>query len=80
MFKVPKDIHPQSFYSMFVYKTRHPELYCSPIVNTILMRNSLRCAGVIIWNKYIVLSDYNCTLYGFKSGMKQFLSLLIILR
>jgi hypothetical protein len=62
MFKVIKHIHPQIFDSMFVqyknihnYGTRHAELYCTPLAKTNLMRNSLRCAGVIFWNKYAVL-------------------------
>jgi len=64
MFKVAKHIYPQIFDSTFVQNknihnngTRHIELYCSPIAKTNLMRNSLRCAGVIISNKYTVLSD-----------------------
>ena len=78
MFKVIKHIHPQIFDSMFVqyknihnYGTRHAELYCTPLAKTNLMRNSLRCAGVIFWNKYAVLSDCNCTLNGFKSCIRQ---------
>ena len=47
--------HPQIFDSTFVqnlkyihnYGTRRAELHCTPIAKTNLMRNSLRCAGVI---------------------------------
>ena len=52
------------------YGTRHAELYCTPIAKTNLMRNSLRCAGVSIWNKYTVLTDCNCTLSCFKTRIK----------
>ena len=61
MFKVVKHVHPQIFDSMFVqnknihnYGTRRAELCCTPIAKTNLMRNSLRCAGVSVWNKYIL--------------------------
>ena len=78
MFKVVKHIHPQIFDSMFMqnknihnYGTRHAESYCTLIAKTNLMKNSLRCAGVAIWNKYMLLIDCNCTLNCFKSRIKQ---------
>ena len=48
------------------YGTRHAELYCNPLTRINLMRNSLRCTGVIFWNTCVVLSHCNCTLNGFK--------------
>ena len=82
MFKVAKQIHPQIFDSMFTqnkyfhnYETRHAELYSTPLAKTNLMRNSLRCTGVAIWNKYIVLIDCNCTLSCFKTRIKHCLLL-----
>jgi len=53
------------------YGTGHAELYCTPLAKTNMMRNPLRFAGVIFWNKYAVLSDCNCALNGFKSHTKQ---------
>ena len=54
-FKVAQRIHPQIFESIFVqnknihnYGTRLAQLYCTHIDKTNVIRNSLRCAGVII--------------------------------
>ena len=57
MFKVANHRHPQIFDAMFAqnknfhnYETRPAEVHCTPIAKTNLMRNSLRGAGVAIWN------------------------------